>query len=195
MSAPGTFLLTFDVELLWGLFFDARWRRRARNRYGEVREVFPELLAILARHDIPATFAFVGHLFLAECRPVDGVAHPEMPRPKERVDGGDWYSLDPYQRVPDCAEVQAGTEIHEVEGHEFVHRCDTDVALTIPYKVRFMMPLVWYCAIDSQFIISSWRVAESAKCCVAKSAMTPFLSSIANGWWIAAACRTPSTTV
>ena len=85
MSAPGTFLLTFDVELIWGVFFDAGWRRRALARWGPVREVFAEILGVLDRHAIPATFAFVGHLFLDRCeRGPDGRTHPEMPRPRHR---------------------------------------------------------------------------------------------------------------
>lgn len=130
MTAPGTFLLTFDVELLWGLFFDPKWRRRAEQKYGVVREVFPEILGILERHDIRATFAFVGHLFLDGCERVDGRTHPEMPRPAMKVAGGDWYHLDPGTDLatdplwyaPDLvAAVRAATPAHEIGGHGFSH--------------------------------------------------------------------------
>ncbi len=126
----GTFLLTFDVELVWGLFFDARWRRRAFRRYGEVREIFPLILDRLRRHDIRATFAFVGHLFLQSCRREGGVAHPEMPRPRHSFFPGDWYSFDPGTDrhsdplfyAPDLvAAVREATPRHEIGTHGFSH--------------------------------------------------------------------------
>jgi peptidoglycan/xylan/chitin deacetylase (PgdA/CDA1 family) len=130
MSAPGTFLLTFDVELLWGLFFDRRWRERATKKYGAVREVFPEILALLSRHDVRATFAFVGHLFLESCEHVDGRAHPDMPRPTTCPFPGDWYDFDPgtdlktdplwYGRDLVKAVHSARPE-HEFGGHGFSH--------------------------------------------------------------------------
>jgi peptidoglycan/xylan/chitin deacetylase (PgdA/CDA1 family) len=135
----GTFLLTFDVELIWGLFFDARWRERARRRYGEVREVFPRLLELLRRHDVRATFAFVGHLFLESCRREGGVAHPDMPRPRHSFFPGDWYSFDPGTDrhadplfyAPDLvAAVREATPRHEIGTHGFSHAfLDADRAL------------------------------------------------------------------
>ncbi len=130
MSAPGTFLLTFDVELMWGLFFDPRWRRRAEKKYGAVREVFPEILAILARHDVRATFAFVGHLFLDGCERVDGQSHPEMPRPEDGRYCGDWYGLDPGTDLATdplwygrdlVRQVTSANPAHEIGGHGFSH--------------------------------------------------------------------------
>ncbi len=128
MSARGTFLLTFDVELLWGLFFDARWRRRALRRYGTIREVFDEILEVLARHRVRATFAFVGHLFLDRCPGGDGRRHPEMPRPRDP--GGAWYRFDPgtdLARDPlwygrDLVErVRSAGLRHEIGAHGFSH--------------------------------------------------------------------------
>jgi peptidoglycan/xylan/chitin deacetylase (PgdA/CDA1 family) len=135
-GAPGTFLLTFDVELIWGVFFDARWRRRALAHFGAVREVFPRLLGTLARHDVRATFAFVGHLFLGSCARVDGRTHPEMVRPVHRHFPGDWYAFDPGTDVardplfyaPDLVRlVREARPLHEIGAHGFSHAfLDTD---------------------------------------------------------------------
>jgi peptidoglycan/xylan/chitin deacetylase (PgdA/CDA1 family) len=130
VSAPGTFLLTFDTELLWGLFFHAGWRRRALERYGPIREVFGEILELLDRRDIRATFAFVGHLFLDRCERIDGRPHPGMPRPEHDRFRGDWYAFDPgtdLSRDPlwygrDLVErVRAARPEHEIAAHGFSH--------------------------------------------------------------------------
>jgi hypothetical protein len=126
----GEFLLTFDVELIWGLFFEDRWRERALRRYGDVREVFREILGILARRDVRATFAFVGHLFLESCERTDGVAHPDMPRPEHDLFEGDWYRFDPAtDRTRDplwygadlVRAVAEATPAHEIGCHGFSH--------------------------------------------------------------------------
>jgi peptidoglycan/xylan/chitin deacetylase (PgdA/CDA1 family) len=119
------------VELLWGVFFDARWRRRARRRWGPIREVFAEILAVLDRHGIPATFAFTGHLFLDRCeRDAEGRTHPGMPRPRHRGVPGDWYAFDPGTDVatdplwygPDLVAAVRGAGVaHEIGCHGFSH--------------------------------------------------------------------------
>lgn len=130
MSGRGAFLLTFDVELLWGLFFDAGWRRRALARYGGIRDVFDGILDVLARHGIRATFAFVGHLFLDSCERTEGRTHPEMPRPAVSPLPGDWYAFDPGTDLAtdpmwygaDLVEmVRAATPGHEIGAHGFSH--------------------------------------------------------------------------
>jgi len=131
LSAPGTFLLTFDVELLWGVFFDAAWRRRGERRWGPIRQVFTEILTTLDRHGIPATFAFVGHLFLDRCeRSADGRTHPEMPRAAHRGVPGDWFAFDPGTDL-DTDPLWYGTDLvaavrdasldHEIGCHGFSH--------------------------------------------------------------------------
>jgi peptidoglycan/xylan/chitin deacetylase (PgdA/CDA1 family) len=129
-DVPGTFLLTFDVELLWGLFFDERWRKRGLAKYGAVRAIFPRLLEVLARHEVRATFAFVGHLFLSSCERVAGRTHPEMPRPRHDFFRGDWYDFDPgtdagrdpLWYAPDLVRlVREASPAHEIGAHGFSH--------------------------------------------------------------------------
>jgi peptidoglycan/xylan/chitin deacetylase (PgdA/CDA1 family) len=131
VNAPGTFLLTFDVELLWGVFFDAAWRRRAGARWGPIRDVFREILSLLDEYEVPATFAFVGHLFLDRCsRDEAGAVHADLPAPKHRFFRGGWYDFDPatnlavdplwYGRDLVTAVREAKTG-HEIGCHGFSH--------------------------------------------------------------------------
>jgi peptidoglycan/xylan/chitin deacetylase (PgdA/CDA1 family) len=125
-----SFLLTFDVELLWGVFFDEGWRRRGEEQWAGYRRVFGEILTALDAHDVRATFAFVGHLCLDRCERVEGRVHPEMPRPEHEFFDGDWYEFDPATDrerdplwyAPDLVtavrDARAG---HEIGGHGFSH--------------------------------------------------------------------------
>lgn len=82
-------MLTFDTELAWG----TRGRADLKPDYDRTRETIRRILGILEKRDVAATWATVGHLFLDRCCRLDGVAHPEIVRPK-RGDG-DWYDEDP----------------------------------------------------------------------------------------------------
>ena len=100
-------------------------------RYPDERGVIREILALLQRHDVAATWAVVGHLFLAACeRGANGRAHPEMPRPSYAWFQDDWYRDDP------CADratqplwygddvvdaIVAAPTGHEVGCHGFSH--------------------------------------------------------------------------
>jgi peptidoglycan/xylan/chitin deacetylase (PgdA/CDA1 family) len=93
-------------------------------------------LNIFEKHNIPATWAVVGHLFLDHCEKEDGIPHKDMPRFKE-----DWYSCDPcsnIQRDPsyygkDIVEkISASPVEHEIGYHSFSHvifsECSREVA-------------------------------------------------------------------
>ena len=130
MSGRATFVLSIDTELVWGSF-DHVPPADFAARYPDERGVIREILALLDRHDVAATWAVVGHLFLADCaRGQDGRAHPGMPRPDYAWFRGDWYRADP------CADrtteplwygddivdaIVAGTAGHEIGSHGFSH--------------------------------------------------------------------------
>lgn len=125
-----TFVLSIDTELVWGSFDHVPLAVFAA-RYPDERGVIQEILALLDRYDIAATWAVVGHLFLASCqRGEDGRAHPAMPRPDFAWFGRDWYAADP------CADraseplwygddivdaIVAAAAHHEVGCHGFSH--------------------------------------------------------------------------
>lgn len=91
-----TFIISLDVELLCGIINDPESRSKKKhinllnNDDTKGRGCIDVLLNILERHNIPATWAIVGHLFLDHCKKEDGIPHKDMPRFKP-----DWYSADP----------------------------------------------------------------------------------------------------
>jgi hypothetical protein len=120
---PGVFTLSVDFELAWGEFYRGRVDL---ERLGAARRVFPDLLALLARRRIAATFAVVGHLLLEGC---DG-KHEAMPRGHLSWRPGDWYAgdpgsdekRDPAWYAPSLVRALGAAEPgHDVGGHGFSH--------------------------------------------------------------------------
>lgn len=101
----GVFIVSLDLELAWGTF--DIWGRgtadmpRALSRILlQTRDVvIDELLRLFREYDVPATWAIVGHLFLDHCEPVNGVKHPDMPRPAHSWFEDDWYDRDPASNI------------------------------------------------------------------------------------------------
>ena len=133
-----TFIIGLDVELLWGavLYPTLEGVSLLKNDSKKGRGCIDTLLNLFERHNIPATWAVVGHLFLDHCECEDGIPHKDMPRFKE-----DWYSSDP------CTDIQRdplyyGKDIvgkilsnrieHEIGYHSFSHvvfsECNREVA-------------------------------------------------------------------
>jgi hypothetical protein len=100
-SKRGVFIISLDLELAWGLFDlwgspDAGIPQSSYDRYLQTREVVIDaLLRLFQEYQVSATWAIVGHLFLDHCQTIDGVKHPDMPRPTHRWFKRDWYAWDP----------------------------------------------------------------------------------------------------
>ena len=132
------FIISLDTELLWG--YVAYPSNKAvslmKNDSKKVRGYIDILLNLFEKHNIPATWAVVGHLFLDHCECEDGIPHKDMPRFKEN-----WYSSDP------CTDIKRdplyyGKDIvdrilsnpveHEIGYHSFSHvpfsECSREVA-------------------------------------------------------------------
>ena len=100
------------------------------ERAGAERRIVEGLLQLFAKHDIKATWAVVGHLFLGECRREGGVVHPEIVRPGYRWLDRDWFDPDP---VADLATepmwygtdivdmIKNATPTQEIGSHSFSH--------------------------------------------------------------------------
>jgi len=96
----GTFLLSVDVELAWGIVVVGEVREKHLKPVRGVREAIDPLLKIIGRYEIPTSWAIVGHLFLDRCE-YRGRPHPEMPRPSYSWFRGDWYKYDP------CSDIES----------------------------------------------------------------------------------------
>jgi len=121
------FVLSVDVEGLWGLFFVRSYV--ADPTAAEAgRRALPRLGTMLAERGMAATFAFVGHLFHDSCGPWETEAHPDAPRPVYPWYERDWYGDDPgtdeardplwYARSQALAIHAQG---HDVGAHGFAH--------------------------------------------------------------------------
>ena len=120
------FVVSIDTEMAWGL----NHRPEQTYRYHDERPHMEQLLAMLDRHQLPATWAVVGHLMLDQCAPVNGVKHPEIVRPTYDWFEGDWFANDPCGAAtgdstwyaPDLvARIRAADTAHEIASHGFSH--------------------------------------------------------------------------
>jgi peptidoglycan/xylan/chitin deacetylase (PgdA/CDA1 family) len=124
--AKGAFVISIDTEMAWGL----NHRPERPYRYDDERRHLDRLLELFDRHDIPATWAVVGHLMLDRCEPVGGVKHPEIVRSELEGPAGDWFDADPCTDAerdptwyaPDLIErIRSASAAHEIGSHGFSH--------------------------------------------------------------------------
>jgi peptidoglycan/xylan/chitin deacetylase (PgdA/CDA1 family) len=125
----GVAVVSIDTELAWGDSHRRDGSGRSRD-YGAERPVIDAILDVLARHELPATWAIVGHLFLDRCETIDGRPHPQVVRPGYSWLAGDWFDVDPCS-TRDAAPAYYGRDIveairaapvpHEIGCHSFSH--------------------------------------------------------------------------
>lgn len=87
-------MISIDVELAWGTF-DHNGHIVYKDAYEKYRLIVARLLELFAKHQVPATWAVVGHLFLDSCKTQNGQLHPDIVRPRYHWFKKDWFSLDP----------------------------------------------------------------------------------------------------
>ena len=114
----GSVVISVDAELAWG---SHDFESVPTDRVESARQGWRTLVDRFERYELPATWAIVGHLFLADC---DGT-HPEHPS----LEG--WFDADPGGPAAESerwfgdglidAIVETSVE-HDVGGHCFSHR-------------------------------------------------------------------------
>jgi hypothetical protein len=127
---PGLFVISIDVEMAWGAVHHGT-APVAGPLYDQERRSVAALLTLMERHEISATWAVVGHLFLDRCERVDGKAHPEVRRAPYPWFGGDWFDVDPATTLADdpwwygadlVEAIKASAVPQEVGSHSFSHQ-------------------------------------------------------------------------
>jgi predicted ATP-grasp superfamily ATP-dependent carboligase/peptidoglycan/xylan/chitin deacetylase (PgdA/CDA1 family) len=119
----GIFTISFDLELAWGT------RGLYPKDYAGEREIIKKILALFEKYNISATWATTGHIFLNECKPVNGVKHPELKR-KNTTGPNDWLLIDPcgdlktdpFWYGPDVMKMVKDCKVaQEIGSHGFSH--------------------------------------------------------------------------
>ena len=123
----GIFCISIDLELLWGVH-DVDYRKHAAS-VSKVRVIVKRLLTLFEKYDVGATWAAVGHLYLSSCKPVHGVKHPEIVRPKYSWFTDDWFAPDPATNIKhdplwygeDIIDLIRKHKKQELASHSFSH--------------------------------------------------------------------------
>ena len=95
MTSPfdrGIFTLSLDFELAWGsrdLMADPQ--SLIEQALVTRAEIFERLLTLLVDNGVCATWATVGHLFLAEAWRKDGILHPDIVPPRHAWRQAPWF--------------------------------------------------------------------------------------------------------
>lgn len=127
--------VSIDLEMVWGVVHHgstAPYLAYAARSRADERDVTRRLLTLCDRHDVPITWATVGHLMLEECPapPPGGLKHPDHDRTFHPGENEDWFDLDPATSVADdpmfyapdlVADIRAARTAHDVGSHGFSH--------------------------------------------------------------------------
>ena len=123
VTSVGEVVFSIDAELAWG-YHDLD---RAPDRVDNARQAWHTALRLLRKHDVPATWAIVGHLLLQEC---DGrhESHPLGPSWFPCEAGRVGPTTDDDWRAPNLVEaVRVADQDHEIASHSFSHVLLNDV--------------------------------------------------------------------
>lgn len=94
------------------------------------RKAMESILQLMDKHEITATWATVGHLFLHSCSAINGKVHPEIIRAEYSWFDGDWFSDDPVSNVKHAPlwyasdlikKIRSSQVRHEIGSHSFSH--------------------------------------------------------------------------
>lgn len=120
-----------DCELAWGLAHRDPPVERVQlmqDDSSNVRDAYQTLVDLYDTYEVPATWAFVGHLFYSDCGPAAHIDSPNISRVdpfSTRNESPLYYGDDVIQSVID-AEVD-----HDIGGHAFSHAEFTQIEESI----------------------------------------------------------------
>ena len=117
------FVISIDTELLWGVASVPAFPafKLMRDNPSKTRDAIYDLLSLFEKHQVAATWAVVGHLFLDAC---DGLHYDlyEEPQSWQSFDPGSDIHSDPLYYGRDLIEAIMGNKVeHEIGYHTFSH--------------------------------------------------------------------------
>lgn len=128
-NASGTFIVSLDFELFWGVKDSKDLSNYGPNILG-ARKAIPRLLEIFDKYDIHATFATVGFLFFRDRQQLKFSMPHNLPKYKVKkfspyfdyIDSiGNSEDADPYHYAPSLIKQILLHPNHEIGSHTFSH--------------------------------------------------------------------------
>lgn len=132
MSTTGTFVISLDFELYWGMFDKVTLAQYGENIKG-VHTAIPQMLTLFAQNDIHATWATVGMLMCKDKQTLLGALPTKERQPRyqdmrvssyeyiEHTELGNDASADPYHFGSYLVEKIIQTPHQELGSHTFSH--------------------------------------------------------------------------
>ena len=127
MKRSGTFTISIDMELAWGIC-DKVLDADTRTALQRERTIIRRLLALFTDYEVRASWAVVGHLLAEQCEWKNGQVHPEIDRPVSQQAGRDWFFQhpqtpdDPLWYGRDIVDwIAAASPAQEIGSHSFCH--------------------------------------------------------------------------
>ena len=151
-------IISADFELAWASRYSKHYTNpltKALEKATTERENIPRIVNLCEIYNIPITWLTVGHLFLEECRRVDGILHPEIQQPVKfendwwlfksadwfEYDPGTDFKSDPLWYCPDLVRMILKSNVkHEIGCHTFSHiDCRDNICTPEQFKKKFML--------------------------------------------------------
>jgi len=148
-------IICADFELAWAWRFSTHIKSGSDEALGYAkreRKNIPVILSLCDKYNVAITWATVGHLFLGNCKRINGFAHSEIKQIKKfkntywNFDENDWFVDDPctdYKKspeyyAPDLIELITKSKTkHEVACHTFSHiNCSEQVCSNESFKAE-----------------------------------------------------------
>src|SRR5215831_19489806 len=119
------FTISLDFELIWGSVHHLGPRSFEEACHIERKFVIDRLIDLFLRYEVPATWCIVGHLFLHNCKQLQGQKHPDIVAPSAywfRDDPcGDEYTNLNYYAPSLIDRIAACPVLQEIGCHSFSH--------------------------------------------------------------------------